>query len=283
MGTYLFPLFPAYPLILLNGPKGSGKSRTTTVSACMAFNARVWTDPTNATIFSLAESQRASLFFDDAEWLAGKRMTRLLSTLKSSYKNTAKAARKGRNKDASIDEYEVYSPKMFNNINGIEDVMADRTIIITQKCAPRKIKIDRHDPDENDDYWAELRNRLYLFTFNYWRDIKAMRKAQKSLPLGGREYELYMAILSIAGFIDSVSTGKGLHEKILKAAVCEVEERRSEYLKTNPEALTIQALLALVLADGWYSVSAIRSEIQNLAAHPRDIKIEGMLNLVEIQ
>ena len=271
IGTYLFPLFPAYPLILLNGPMGSGKSRTTKVSSCMAFNADPMIDPTNAAIFRRADKNRASLFFDDAEWLTGTTKTRLLSTLKSSYKNTAKATRVGLNKDGSIDEYEIYSPKMFNNIYGIDVVMADRTIIITQKRTLGKVKLDKHDPDENDPYWAEIRNRLYLFTFNYWQDIKELRAKQARLPLRDRAYELYMGILSIAQFLDSASKRKGLHKLIFESAMRDVEERKSEYLKTNPEALTIQALLSLVLADGWYSIPKIEYEIKTVSDSPREI------------
>ena len=268
MGTYLFPLFPAYPLILLNGPLGSGKSRTHAVSACMAFNARSLTDPNNAIMFRLVDNQRSSLFFDDAEWLARSTPTRFLSTLKSSYKKTAKVPRVGSNKDGSIDEYEIYSPKMFNNIDGIENVIGSRTITFTQKIAPKSAEIDKHDPDETDPHWAEIRNRLYMFTLNYWQDVKKLLPEQTKLPLTGRMYEIYCGILSIAQFLDPVSKQKGLHKLVLAAAMRDVEERKCEYLKTDPKALVIQALLKLT--DGWYTASQIVSAIKKATGSPRE-------------
>ena len=267
----MFPLFPAYPIILLNGPKGSGKSRTTTVSACLAFNAYPVTDPNQATIFRLAEGQRASVLLEDAEWLAGKNPTRLLSALKSSYKATAKVPRVGKNVDCSIDEYEIYSPKMFNNINGVDHVMASRSITIPFRCAPKSVKIDKHDPDENDPLWAELRNRLYLFMFNYWKDIRDLVPKQAKLPLYGRQYELYVALLSIAQFLDKHSRKTNLHGRTLKFALDEVDQRKSEYIKLNPEALTIQALQSIVLEDDWYAIPLITHEVKKLSDSPKDI------------
>ena len=278
MGTYLFPLFPAYPLILLNGLKGTGKSRTCSVSACMAFNARLITDPSTASLIRFTHNQRSSVFVDDAEFLASKAMTRFFSTLKSSYKPTAKIARVGKNKDGSIDEYEIYSPKMFNNISGIADVIGSRSIIIRQTRAPAHVKIEKHDPVETDECWFDIRNRLYLFTFNYWQDIKTLLPEQKELPLHARPYELYAGVLSIAQFIDSVSEQKGLHKLILDAAMQDAEERESKDLKATeydlqntPKALAIRALLTIVQTDGWYSCEKITSAIKKIAPFPETI------------
>jgi len=237
----------------------------------MAFNARSITDPNTATIFRLADKQRASLFFDDAEWLAGKTKSRIFSMLKSSYKKTAKVPRVGNNKDGSIDEYEIYSPKMFNNICGIEHVMADRTIIIAQKCSPKSARLNKHDPIESDDEWADIRDRLYRFAFNYWQDIKRLLPKQAKLPLRDREYELYVGFLAIAQFLDRVSKRKGLHKLVYDAAVRDVEERESEYLKTNPEALVIQVLLTLVKEDGWFPVATIAYDVKIASNTPREV------------
>jgi hypothetical protein len=281
MGTYLFPLFPAYPMILLNGPHNSGKSRTLFVSALLAFNSEVVGDPTGATLFRMVDRFRSSLFFDDTEWLAGNKATRVASLLKVSYKRGVIIPRVGKNTDGSVTSYEIYSPKMFTNISGIENVLGSRTITVHQRRKPAGYPIEKSDPKNDDSIWARLRHQLYLFTFNYWGEINALLPAQNKTPLENRDYELYAGILAIASLIEKRTDIKGLHKKILAMALRQSDERKSDDRVFNPSIIAIQALFTLVQKDGWYSIQQIMDAFKDCHVSNKGINEESTAGILK--
>jgi len=178
IGTYLFPLFQAYPFILLTGPFASGKSRTTKLASYLSFNSQLLTSPNEAIMYRYVDAYKSSLFFDNAEWLSRPKYTRLTDTLNSSYKKGAKVTRIAGTKKGPMQEFEIYSPKMFNNTTGAETIINSRSIIINQIRAPKNIAIEKNLPSEEDPIWGKIRHQLYLFMFNYWKEIKALIPAQ---------------------------------------------------------------------------------------------------------
>jgi len=271
MGTYLFPLFPAYPFFLLNGPFASGKSRTTKLASYLCFNSCLLTSPNEAVIYRYVDTYRSSLFFDNAEWLSRTKYTRLTDTLNSSYKKGTKVPRLAGSKKGPPTEFEIYSPKMFNNTTGAETVLASRSIIVNQIRASKSVKIKKNEPTGEEPIWEDLRNRLYLFMFRYWKQVERLIPKQNIAEIAGRDHELFVGILSIAQLLDKLAGSKKLHKTILDFAIKQADERKNEYLAHHPEALVMQALLSIVEKDGWYSVYKISKELQKY--HLKDEKI----------
>ncbi len=268
MGTYLFPLFPAYPMILLNGPKRSGKSRTLIVSSLLAFNAVRSGDPTSAIIFRLTDELRPTLFFDETEWMSKKDLDSSISEiLKFGYKKGFTVSRcMYEGKNPYVEQYETYCPKMFSNIRGAEDVLSDRTIIVTQRRKPEGLAISDIDPSDEQPLWAELRHRLYLFMFSAWRDIRALIPVQNDTPLKDREYEMSAGLLAVARYIEQSGGISGLYETILKMMTRISKERECSDMTSNHDSIVIQALSSLVEQDDWYSVHAVMEEIKKYRA-----------------
>ena len=264
MGTYLFPLFPAFPMVLLNGPKRSGKSRTLITTSLLAFNAMPIGDPTGAIIFRLIDEYRPTLIFDETEWLSKKELDSSISDiLKFGYKPGFKVARcMYQGKNPYVERYESYCPKMFSNIRGAEDVLADRTIIITQRRKPSELRIADIDPTDEQPMWAELRHRLYLFMFSAWQDIRRLIPSQSATPLRDREYEMAAGILAIASYLERVSGREGLSKAILAMMMRISDERESSDISSNHDSIVIQALLSLVERDDWFSVYSVMEEIK---------------------
>ena len=272
MGTYLYPIFPAYPMVLVNGPKGSGKSRTTLTTARMAFNSCTVGDPTAATIFRQIDEKRSTMIFDEMEWLSSKNAdSSITDLLKFGYKQGFSVSRCMFNgKNPYVVHYDVYSPKMFTNIRGMEDVLGDRTITIQQIRKPSSARVSDIDPDEKDPRWTELRHRLYLFTFRYWQDVRTLMHAQTCNPLKNREYELFIGIFALAEFMESVAGKSGLIERIQALALRKSDERKESDREANHDFLIIQALQSLVDENGWYTVLDVITEIRKYRATNTD-------------
>lgn len=272
MGTYLFPIFPAFPMVLLNGPKRSGKSRTLITTSLLAFNAMAIGDPTGAIIFRLIDEYRPTLIFDETEWLAKKDPDSSISDLlKFGYKKGFSVARcMYQGKNPYVERYESYCPKMFSNIRGAEDVLADRTIIITQRRKPAELRIADIDPSDEQPMWAELRHRLYLFMFSAWKEVKGLIPAQSDTALKDREYEMVVGILAIARYLERAGGIAGLSDRIHRMMLRISEERESNDIASNHDSMAIQALLSLVVDDGWFSVHSVMEEIQKYRALKTD-------------
>jgi hypothetical protein len=272
IGTYLHPIFPAYPMVLVNGPKGSGKSRTTLTTARMAFNSCTEGDPTSAIMFRQIDEKRPTMIFDEMEWLSSKNgNSSITDLLKFGYKQGFSVSRcMFDGKNPYVVHYDVYSPKMFTNIKGLEDVLGDRTITIQQIRKPSSVSVSDIDPDEKDPRWAELRHRLYLFTFKYWQDIRTLMNSQTCNPLKNREYELFVGIFAIAEFMESVAGKAGLVEKIRSLALRKSAERREADREANHDLLIIQALQSLVDENDWYTVLDVITEIRKYRATSTD-------------
>ena len=272
IGTYLHPIFPAYPMVLVNGPKGSGKSRTTLTTARMAFNSCTVGDPTSAIIFRQIDEYRSTMIFDEMEWLSSKNAnSSITDLLKFGYKKGFSVSRCMFNgKNPYVVHYDVYSPKMFTNIRGMENVLGDRTITIQQIRKPSSVDVSDIDPDEGDPRWSELRHRLYLFTFRYWQDIRSLMRSQTCNPMINREHELFIGVFALAEFMESRAGKSGLVETISTLALRKSAERRELDRESNHDLLIIQALRSLVERNDWYTVLDVITEIRKYRATTTD-------------
>jgi len=229
LGTYFHHLFNCFPYHYIGGVKRSGKTKDLMLHYCLAFNAVFSNNMSTASIYRLIQNARATLLIDETEKLSYKgqmseRTLEFRSILLSGYKKGGKAYRveKGQRERLEPQAFEVYGPKAVANIQGLEDVMADRckTTILRRS---RNCRIINLEVDENSKHWSELRNQLYVFFLTYWREIKEIYDEIASLSelselneqvnlkentlskkdfelLVGRELELWKPILTLAVF-----------------------------------------------------------------------------------
>lgn len=201
-GTYLFPLFPAYPYLELNGPRGSGKSKLLALVGEFAFNGRVIVAPTEATTFRLIEDTRGTICFDEAENFNKDQRATLLQILNTGYRAGCTVPRcEEHDGQQVVREFEVYSPKAFASINGIDDTTATRCIripclrttdntrgnlAVSQQCEP----------------WAEVRHRQYCFALTYFKEIQELYQSAEVRPFSNRDNEKWSPLLALAGYFE---------------------------------------------------------------------------------
>jgi hypothetical protein len=172
IGTYFFPLFNAYPYLFINAIKRSGKTKLLRFLECLAFNAKNTLSLTSATLFRLVQNSRCTLLIDEVEKLPKKEIGDFRSMLLAGYKKGAKVPRSTemRNRKAYIvEEYDVFSPKALANIEGIEDVLEDRTITIIMQRTLNQAVANR-EIDFEDIKWQNIRDELYINLFHAWQE-----------------------------------------------------------------------------------------------------------------
>ena len=174
IGTYFFPLFNTYPYVFLNATKRAGKTKILTLMSCICFNSKFALSLTPATLFRLIQGNRCTLLIDETETITNKELGDFRSMLLSGYKKGIKVprAQEMRKKKAfSVQEFDVFSPKMLANINGIEDILEDRCVTLVVLRTKDK-SLGNREIDINGDEWQKIRDKLYINLMNNWGELK---------------------------------------------------------------------------------------------------------------
>jgi len=214
IGTYLFPIFSAYPFLNIKAPKRSGKSQCLNFLNQICFNA-VTARPTLAALGDTVDSLRGTYLIDQADSLERKGSEDLLDILTGSYKKGGGKRRiinSDKAKSREVLEHETYSPKVFGSIRELPEDLRDRCFIIplirSQKNFP--------DPDDENENWREIRGRFYKFLIANYDSVAAnyfVRKTEyKRQPdIVGRELELWLPL-------EIIFKSVGVENKIIEEA-----------------------------------------------------------------
>ena len=210
IGTYFYALFPAYPYLALNGPKGSGKSTVLRVLQSLAFNMVTTSDPTGASLFRLVHATRCTLGIDEAERYQNPRdpaTQQIRQLLNSGYKAGMPALRVVGD-DFRPQAFDVYSPKILASIAGLENVLSSRCITIPMRPTARRLPVF---PASFDG--ARLRHELYSLALTYFGNIRRSCTRQLRQPTSSnRLSELWSPLFALASFFEVVGGINSLSE-----------------------------------------------------------------------
>jgi hypothetical protein len=232
VATYFYFLLTAFPQLVLLGSRGAGKTRVGLALAYASHRGLVVTDPTEASMFRLAEGLGATLYIDDelgpAELL-----------IHVAYKGGVKVPRaeQGRDGRFRIYLYETYIPvivgaKSLEGSPRREDIVS-RAILVSMRKG-RDPHPKGRDPRPED--FADLREELYLAQLWEWPRVLeayeelAARRAE--LGLEGRDFEVWGPLLAVAKL-----AGEEAFEAVLSFARENIEEKREELYVEEKEVL----------------------------------------------
>ncbi len=240
MGTYLFPIFDAFPYIYLVGVKRSGKTKTLLLIEKLAFNAILSSNISPSVLFRIVEAKRCTLALDESEQLSDKtKKEELRELLNSGYKQGAPAYRvkKGAKGNFEIESFEIYSPKAIANISGLDNVLEDRSITITMVRTnnPEKGNLAVTEGSEN---WQYLRSLLYIFALDYAKEIAGFYHSDPEVnALLNRQNELWRPLLCIAKLLDKDLPGT--FEQIKEEAIRRAQETSGSDLEDFDAAVLL--------------------------------------------
>src|SRR5208283_4354191 len=163
IGTYFYPIFSHYPYVHFTGPKGSGKSQCLHVLRCLGHNAKIAGSMTLAVQFRIISGLQPTLLFDEMENLGQTQHTELHRMLKYGFeKNGPQVWRMDMSGNRmEMNCWGVYCPRAFASIEGMEEVIASRSVqVIMERSFDEEIK--NRTVNADDALWQNLRNKLFL-------------------------------------------------------------------------------------------------------------------------
>ena len=252
LGTYFFMGFESYPCVFLSGTKCAGKTRTIEVADPLCFNSIMSASMTDAVMFRSTETDRCTLFHDEAVKFSRKQAADLserLEIFNSGYKRSG-SVRRCVGDDNIPTTFSTYSPKLLANINGLEPTSADRTIILHLLRA--KGEVPKFSYRRLEGTFQALRNSLYILALTYHEEIGRIYADQEIVKgLKDREDELWSPIFALAEFIDgyrlekdpSIADSDLLMSRMIRLAFTCRDRKQDDELEENPE----QRILAAVV------------------------------------
>lgn len=146
IATYFFKGFPTFPYRFITAMKGSAKTRLLKITEALAWRAKLTSGMSESALFRNAST--STLLFDEAESIGRKEKQALREIANSGYKSGSviirvKEVKVEGQKTFVNEEFPIYSPKMFANIWGMEEVLGDRCIssVIEKSGNPAKTKL----------------------------------------------------------------------------------------------------------------------------------------------
>lgn len=287
IGTIFHPLFNAYAYLYVGGVKRSGKTKVLTLIKLIGFNGIRSHSMSEATIYRLVESGKATLLLDEQDYLINpERRAELRTLMLGGYKKGSFVYRSEKTSKGKIlpTRFKIYSAKALANIEGLDDVLLDRTIMITMMRSVDP-KITRRDPDENDPKWVAMRDKLASLFINYHTEVSNMYntvlKALGDEPdysgipenlkqafekanefIYARVREIWCPILALALFFENHGV-TGLIEKVIQFAKDNVTEKEAEEAET-PEVGLVIALCKVYDGNRYYPLSDIVSKYREV-------------------
>lgn len=271
IGTYFYPIFPAYPFLNPKGPKRSGKSQFLTLLSQLCFNA-IKARPSTAALGDTVDALRGTYLIDQADSLERKGGEDLLDILADSYKRSGGKRRIiefDKNKHRDVVEYETYGPKAFASIRELPEDLRDRCLIIPILRSQKSF----YDPDDGSEMWKTMRGKLYRLLIDQYISVYAayiLQRAEykKNGDLLGRQLELWLpleTILHCVGYRNITEEARTRFLSWYCFAEYEPSELEEAIVKTILDQFENQATDEITL-----SPKEIAGQIDNTHFHAND-------------
>jgi hypothetical protein len=169
--TYVQTVFDSVPLILLNGPAGSGKTQTGNTCAKLCANGTVIGLTTAASAARLIDETRGFVVLDDVEAIAtraGKdaQMSEFVQALKVSYNQQTAIKVWTDIKTMRTEKLNFFGVKMLNNTLGADSILGSRMIRIQTREIPKGTDAQLREFSVEDlRKLRRLRNELHVWSF----------------------------------------------------------------------------------------------------------------------
>jgi len=249
--TYTAGVFQVVPFLAVNGPKGSGKSRTMDVLAQVVYRAYPVTNPSAASVFRELHINGSTLLVDEAENLnGGDTEVNLMATLLASNRRGAVVPR-CEGEDNTVAHFSIFGPKAFFSIQEPADTLADRSIRIPMLRSPKgSPKALLHPTGRKfQARWQALRDGLFCFVMNYGAHLVGLADPEGLVPseMFPRSREVWGPIMQLAHLFESLGVA-GLSGRMQAFAL--VRSATAEAVTVDPVDEAILRAFVSLWGDG---------------------------------
>jgi hypothetical protein len=180
--SFVYQVFPAIPLVMVSGDKGTGKSALGEAIASVSFNAVMLGQGTAASVVRVLHETRGLAVLDDVEALSRaleKDFSDLNQMLKLSYKKVTgrKALTLPNGKTQTFD---FYGPKVINNTRGVDTILGSRMLHIETRQMPELIRKSGTIIGTDTEELFDLRNELHVWGMANARVVECVYKRMTS-------------------------------------------------------------------------------------------------------
>ncbi|KUO66517.1 MAG: hypothetical protein APF84_17185 [Gracilibacter sp. BRH_c7a] len=251
--TYFHQCFNSLGYLHLNGLAGSGKSTLSRVFENLCFNGSLVIEPSDASIFRMAEHFQLTMIIDEKENIsnrgANKVFGALMTMLKSRYQKGACVPRMNLDNKAKSEDFAVYGPTIIANVMGLEDILQTRAIPIQTKIVPKDKEkmITGKQPEDNVEF-SLLRDKLYCAVMQYFNDIRKLADTDTRGQTSARDNEIFHPLIVMGEFVDRFLNEPHVKNDVEKAIGNKMKLRELNK-ERSPEEMLKMALLELLTKE----------------------------------
>ena len=265
--TYCQEIFDAVPLIFVNGPKDTGKSRLGGAMLQICSNATILGRASAATIARRVDASRGFILVDDLEEIGQYRgldmkVTELTQTLKMSYSKETALKTVTNMRTGEEDVFNFYGIKMINNITGADDTLGSRMLHVMTRKMPSKHRFDR----DNLLTFAQaksLRCEFHAWTFQNASRINRIYRNEYPY-FSGRQQEIEAPLRVLAQIANDNVLSMCLEDALKKQQEVTHSDSPEEILRDALIEIIRRAYKEIEKIQAYVSLTQIGLEMKNI-------------------
>jgi hypothetical protein len=279
--TFTQALFDAIPLIIVNGPTGSGKSQLGIIMSHLCANGSVIGQTSAASIARHINESRGFVVLDDLESLGSKKgqessaFSELAQAIKLSYNKSTAVKVWTDVKTMKTEKLNFYGVKLINNTQGVDNILSSRMLHIQTRKMPPEIQVDFGNHGAADiKKLKALRNELHVWTFENIEVVAG--KYRELFPRKTDRSEEITAPLKV--FVD-LANNADLKAQVLLA----LKRQRGKSVDYDDPIEVLREALRNIIIQGydWVTPTHIVNEMKTL--YPMLFKQESTTHIPEWQ
>lgn len=257
--SYCYRLFDAIPYLLMQGQKGSAKSKVGAIHEQLDFNAFTTVAVTGPGLFRTIKDTGGTVIQDENEKMNVKEKSEgeldIEAITNSGYQTNGKTLRYELigNKRKRV-WYPTYCPKILCGINSVTETIRDRSFIFIMLKTLNSEKGNRPVSPSNPQ-WKAVRDNLMILVLKHWKEIKEIKDEgvsnnatidNKKFEIRARDWEKAFPLLILAKFIDRYKNSDEVTSKVWEF-LADQQRRMVEISLDSFDQVVIDSLERMIL------------------------------------
>ncbi len=159
--------------------------------------------------------------------------------------------------------WSVYCPRAFASIEGMEDVIASRSVqIIMERSFDEAIKSRTVNADNAE--WQEFRDQLFLGTLSEGYSIKEIHDSlgkPSQINFSGRDWDIFKGVVTVAQAV-----GKEVFDNVISFAMDVHEAKIARDQDNSPDMIILKYLAETVTQNDWYELGQLNDDLTHMAS-----------------